>query len=138
MDRQLFSKIRTLVENVIRFTRTFSYSVSFDFSQHDPLPEIAIEGTKPDHEFMDAKVESCFAGFRTAADKFKTVLGVNVFSEPDGRLQVPRDWKGQPVEGELKRDKYDVVIAEITEASQEVCELCDLFIREGRRRLAVA
>lgn len=113
----------------IQFLRTNNFGFSFETRRLEDIERFAYDCGGPDHEFLDADIESARMEFRERCVAFLGTLARHSFTTNDeDREGVPTEWAYESPEG------FDQAVKEISDAAGAVCVSYDRVVRTARRK----
>lgn len=116
----------------IRFLRTNNFNFSFETKRLEDIERFACDRGGPEHEFLDAELESARVALRERCIAFLGTLVGNAFPTNNANREgVPSEWEDEQPE------RFKQAVMEISEAADVVCESYDSLVRMARRKLGV-
>jgi hypothetical protein len=158
LDKALFLEIRKILpsDGSILYVRQHDYGGSFPRKAHGDLREFVYLSQRPECEFMDSDLEGIRVRLYETIDQFLNLLGEYTFP-----LDTDTEWNRVETDPHMNRDaiRYATIhtksdeefrmklddmsrriieqIDQLNQVANEICKTYDVFVRLGRRKLAV-
>jgi hypothetical protein len=117
----------------ISFLRTNDFAGAFVAEELDAIRSFVHRRAGPEHEFLDAELETKRKKFRKFCQALLHALGRHTFGKPpDDRIrEIPKDWRFE------KPLLFSTAVKEIHTAADAVCRTYDDLIRASRKKLTI-
>jgi hypothetical protein len=117
-------------ESGIHFLREFNFAGwSFDWESLQDIRRFYYSRSGPEHEFIDATLESFRKDLRKAIAGLLKALGQHTYVTQGSRSSVPEEWEFEQPE------RFNRAVSEIHDAAEGVCKAYDALVRNARGKL---
>lgn len=115
----------------ISFLRTRSFAYSLDWKRLGDIERFLQDRDGPDHEFLDAELETARKKFRQSCQALLVSLATYTFpTNHEDRQSVPQEWEIDAPE------RFIRAVKDLDTAADAVWSTYDDFVRLARRKLA--